>query len=343
MSIEQPVFDMSEDNLNRIAKVWFADLADPDIRPEVEYGHDLRVAAYLGITATEVQSLESSDDFTDTMSELKRINAINLESDEPLKAEERRALRTGRAVVRRTLTDAYDEDSQFNIGDRNHLTGMYTEKARDRQLRRLLSTGDQERRNVAEGETYVGMADATNFKRINDILRHAVGDECIKEAALILDSTVRPSDIPLLIHRSGDEFYVILGKITAEDLEATEERIYQSQAEKLMPQGSRLSRYESAWTSISAFKDMAGDDPAKFNPTVRMERTASSQGLEVRMLYINGMRICPLGDIVVLALGFDRMPITDADDFIEHSGRAEGYMEMRKNSQHELMGGADRK
>ena len=61
------------------------------------------------------------------------------------------------------------------------------------------------------------MADIDLFKEINDTAGHRAGDEAIKNAARILEESVRKEDV--VLRYGGDEFMMVFFDITREDLE----------------------------------------------------------------------------------------------------------------------------
>ncbi|HAA81060.1 MAG TPA: GGDEF domain-containing protein, partial [Thermoanaerobacter sp.] len=67
------------------------------------------------------------------------------------------------------------------------------------------------------------MFDLDNFKLINDTYGHLVGDEVLKEVAKRIKNNVRSDDI--VARFGGEEFAVILPKLTAEQAYMIAERI----------------------------------------------------------------------------------------------------------------------
>ena len=83
------------------------------------------------------------------------------------------------------------------------LTGLYNHRFFHERLRRELTWASAERESVA-----VLMVDIDDFKKVNDVFGHAVGDEVLEELAGHLRATVRSSDVVCRI--GGEEFAVIV-------------------------------------------------------------------------------------------------------------------------------------
>ena len=83
------------------------------------------------------------------------------------------------------------------------LTGLYNHRYFHERLRRELTQAASEHENVA-----LVMLDIDDFKKVNDVFGHAVGDEVLAELADHLRATVRTTDVVCRI--GGEEFAVIL-------------------------------------------------------------------------------------------------------------------------------------
>ena len=69
------------------------------------------------------------------------------------------------------------------------------------------------------------MLDLDNFKSVNTRFGHLVGDQILKEVALLLRLTFRPSDV--IIRYGGDEFLVLLPGTTEEQAERAVQRLFE--------------------------------------------------------------------------------------------------------------------
>jgi diguanylate cyclase (GGDEF)-like protein len=83
------------------------------------------------------------------------------------------------------------------------LTGLYNHRYFHERLRRELVRASAEHQSVA-----VLMVDIDDFKKVNDVYGHAVGDEVLAELADQLRATVRADDVVCRI--GGEEFAVIV-------------------------------------------------------------------------------------------------------------------------------------
>ena len=83
------------------------------------------------------------------------------------------------------------------------LTGLYNHRYFHERLRRELVRASAEHQSVA-----VVMVDIDDFKKVNDVFGHAVGDEVLAELADHLRATVRTADVVCRI--GGEEFAVIV-------------------------------------------------------------------------------------------------------------------------------------
>ena len=83
------------------------------------------------------------------------------------------------------------------------LTGLYNHRHFHERLRRELTLASSAHENVA-----VVMIDIDDFKKVNDVFGHAVGDQVLAELADHLRATVRSTDVVCRI--GGEEFAVIV-------------------------------------------------------------------------------------------------------------------------------------
>jgi diguanylate cyclase (GGDEF)-like protein len=123
---------------------------------------------------------------------------------------ELRALdRAGRARTLNAIFEATEarRSSEYfrELSGRDPLTGLHNRRHLDERLDALLDGLDP----TGPGLT-VGLLDLDHFKRINDTLSHAVGDEVLRQVATLLQDAVR--DVPggLAVRMGGEEFLVLL-------------------------------------------------------------------------------------------------------------------------------------
>lgn len=89
------------------------------------------------------------------------------------------------------------------LAEHDSLTGLLNRSAFRLQMERALKRA----RNTQELVALL-FIDLDGFKKVNDTLGHAVGDDVLREVAWRISSSVRPSDI--VARLGGDEFVVLL-------------------------------------------------------------------------------------------------------------------------------------
>jgi diguanylate cyclase (GGDEF)-like protein len=121
---------------------------------------------------------------------------------------------------------------------RDPLTGLYNRRMLDQLLPQLIQQGHTERKPLT-----LLMIDVDHFKKLNDTLGHAAGDELLKSIGQIIQSTIRQGDIGCRC--GGDEFVVLLPGCTVEQSTRVSDRLeslVQSLTETYkVPQRPRLS------------------------------------------------------------------------------------------------------
>jgi diguanylate cyclase (GGDEF)-like protein len=85
------------------------------------------------------------------------------------------------------------------------LTGLANRRAFDDALARAVAEADRFGHNVG-----LVICDVDNFKRVNDLYGHAVGDHVLRSIAASLSAGVRGVD--LVSRYGGEEFVMLLGK-----------------------------------------------------------------------------------------------------------------------------------
>lgn len=106
------------------------------------------------------------------------------------------------------------------------------------------------------GRVAMLLLDLDNFKSINDLVGHSIGDALLKEAAVRLEQAARALDT--VSRQGGDEFIILLPEVSGfEVLGGFAERLLASIAAPFVLQGNR---YElSASLGISVFPDDSED------------------------------------------------------------------------------------
>jgi diguanylate cyclase (GGDEF)-like protein len=114
------------------------------------------------------------------------------------------------------------------------LTGLYNHRYFHEQLRRELTKAATAHEHVA-----VVMVDIDDFKRVNDVFGHAVGDEVLAELAGHLRASVRGSDVVCRI--GGEEFAIVVPRSSEERTLALAERLAERLDAVELPLAGRIA------------------------------------------------------------------------------------------------------
>lgn len=105
------------------------------------------------------------------------------------------------------------------------LTGLFNRRALMERLNVELATVRRTGATLA-----FAMVDVDDFKRVNDTLGHAGGDEALKAIAGILESETRETDVAARF--AGDEFSLVMPRSNDAAVDAVMTRIYSALAQK---------------------------------------------------------------------------------------------------------------
>ncbi len=109
-------------------------------------------------------------------------------------------------------------DTIRNLSNKDFLTGSYNRRYFFESGQAIFDKALRDQRDLV-----VAMIDIDNFKNINDTYGHDVGDIAIKEIKTLLDKHLRSSD--LVARFGGEEYCILLERITLEDAQALFEKI----------------------------------------------------------------------------------------------------------------------
>jgi diguanylate cyclase (GGDEF)-like protein len=135
--------------------------------------------------------------------------------------------RTTRAI--RSHLDASEFDALHD-----GLTGLPNRRLFWDRLAAALARAQRDGRPAA-----VMLLDLNGFKRVNDTLGHAAGDELLREVATRLDAVLRDADT--VARLGGDEFAIVLNGISLQDACDTATRVHDALRKPMTIQGVALS------------------------------------------------------------------------------------------------------
>lgn len=139
------------------------------------------------------------------------------------------------------------------------LTGIFNRNSIIGQLKKELYRAQRENNSVG-----VIMLDIDNFKDINDTLGHQAGDTVMREFASRLKSLLRPYDE--IGRYGGDEFLIVIPKITSENIGSIAERIRSSmETERIIYKQHEIKVTLSSGCAVSEQRfELSADDLIAF-------------------------------------------------------------------------------
>lgn len=162
-----------------------------------------------------------------------------------------------RARVKTHLTLKFQSDLLRNLVFLDGLSGVFNRRYFDQQLA-------VEWARAARNHTALSliMVDVDHFKLFNDRYGHQAGDDCLRQIALTLKSSLRrPTD--LVARYGGEEFACILPETGFEDaLAITQEMERQVRAQKIPHEFSQFDGVVTASLGLATSIVLPGGDPA---------------------------------------------------------------------------------
>ncbi|NRF68797.1 EAL domain-containing protein [Aquincola sp. S2] len=99
-----------------------------------------------------------------------------------------------------------EERRLVGLADRDPLTGLYNRRRFEENFEKILTRASRYNHGVA-----LLYFDIDNFKLINDLSGHKVGDEIIQKVSQVLKESIRATDLP--VRQGGDEFAVVMDEV----------------------------------------------------------------------------------------------------------------------------------
>jgi diguanylate cyclase (GGDEF)-like protein/PAS domain S-box-containing protein len=132
--------------------------------------------------------------------------------------EEMRLVRAVRNILATALARLRDEEHMRHEAVHDPLTGLANRTLLRDRLTQALARSQRQ-----GGETGVLFVDLDNFKQVNDIGGHAMGDEVLVELGRRMGRAVRPGDT--VARLGGDEFVVVCEEVDKESALAVGRRL----------------------------------------------------------------------------------------------------------------------
>jgi diguanylate cyclase (GGDEF)-like protein/PAS domain S-box-containing protein len=115
--------------------------------------------------------------------------------------------RAGRLVVAEDVTERRHMHAElFQLAHHDALTGLPNRILLQRRMTQVFDKAKEQKHRAA-----IICLDLDRFKQINDWYGHAIGDECLKQMAIMLTRRLRGMDT--IARTGGEEFTILLGEV----------------------------------------------------------------------------------------------------------------------------------
>jgi len=142
-------------------------------------------------------------------------------------------LRVGERMIRLEQALQQEKEEARRQATRDVLTGLYNRRYYEEFVRHEVERSKRYGREMA----FV-MADVDNFKAVNDLAGHNVGDTILLTVAALLEKGVRGNDV--VVRYGGDEFLILLPETSDEGARIVVDRMCKIVRERLAEQQARL-------------------------------------------------------------------------------------------------------
>lgn len=249
---KEQVVDYLEDAVNTIKKI------DDDQIDSIEHAKLAFTNAYKEIAKKSISSYKATND---KFQELGKMHQSVLEEvqdkliDLPtitskfneIQAHMTEEVQKANSIITQLNMQIKNLEEDSNL---DGLTKVFNRRALDRYLQKITQKGN------LQHELHLLILDIDDFKSINDTYGHVVGDKILIFIANLLRNTLRDGD--KVFRYGGEEFVIILNRITAEKCEEIAERILHTiSTNTLLYKGESVN----VTISIGATKYIDGDTP----------------------------------------------------------------------------------
>jgi diguanylate cyclase (GGDEF)-like protein len=158
---------------------------------------DQRCAGQISEVTTRLKKIASLDDLTEIRASIEKSAAELKTSVDRMATEGKQAIAALKAEVSVYQTKLEEAEE---LASKDALTGMRNRSWVENEIERRIRAG---------GPLSVAIVDIDDFKRVNDVHGHLVGDELLRQFAGELKSACRSTDVNG--RWGGDEFILVLG------------------------------------------------------------------------------------------------------------------------------------